>query len=191
MNPKIPLQTYFKYECKKDKLWQLSTIVEIIDRWKEDYDLIEEIRKSSKCICNDDIHWIYKLECPTQVYKEGYKFKRLYESLVHIVKIGKLNKYYLNSYDEYNLFRDNIKYIKEWEQRIKQKDIENDYLISDLRGVSLFVYDDYNNLKAIKPNIVDEFEFELLISPDAFFGVEKYLKLIEEEYIKKGKSFES
>jgi hypothetical protein len=184
MNPKISLQNYFlfTYEKGSGKTDQLSTIAEKLEIWKEDYELMLEIDENNKCNCHSEMHWINKLQCPEKVYKEGYRFKRLYESLVYVVGIGKINKDCFNLYNEYLGFKHNPTQLKKWEQRVGDFSNTNDSLFVNIWGKLDFIYNDSKKVISVEPFLNDNFDFEIHISPDAFQGVLTLYNLLQINY---------
>ena len=184
MNPKISLQNHFKFTFKKEihKIYQLSAIIEIIEKWSEDYELMVEIDENNKCICNSEMHWIHKLNCPEKVYKEGYEFKRLYESLVFATEVSKINKECLNLYSEYLGFKHSQTQLKEWEQRIEDFVNTNKSIFDTIWFKLVFKYKDGNKLSSVEPFLSDNFDFEIQISPDNFQGVATLFGLFYSNY---------
>ncbi len=184
MNPKISLQNHFKFTYKKEigKIYQLSAISEILQRWKDDYELMLEIDRNSKCICNSEMHWIHKLNCPEKVYKEGYEFKRLYESLVFSTEVGKINNDCLNLYNEYLSFQHSPTQLLEWEHRIDDFVNINKSIFETIWFKLVFRYQEDNKLELVEPFLSDKFDFEILISPDAFQGVAFLFGLLYSNY---------
>ena len=184
MNPKISLQNHFKYTYKKEigKIYQLSAISEILQNWKDDYELMVEIDKNNKCICNSEMHWIHKLNCPEKVYKEGYEFKRLYEILVFSSDVAKINKECSNLYNEYLSCKKNLSQLKEWEQKLGQFVNVNKSIFDTIWFKLVFRYQDGNKLSSAEPFLSDDFEFEIQISPDNFHGVSSLFGLLYSNY---------
>ncbi|WP_158730249.1 MULTISPECIES: hypothetical protein [unclassified Flavobacterium] len=184
MNPKISLQNHFKFSYKKeiDKVYQLSAINKILEKWKDDYKLMVEIDKNNKCICNSEMHWIHKLQCPEKVYSEGYEFKRLYESLVFATEVGKINKDCLNLYNEYLSFQHSPTQLIEWEQRMEYFVNINKSIFDTIWFKLVFKYQDGNKLSSAEPFLSDDFDFEIQISPDNFQGVSSLFGLLYSDY---------
>ncbi len=181
---KISLQNHFKFSYKKEsgKTYQLPTIIEIVENWREDYELMIEIDQNNKCICNSETHWIHKLNCPEKVYKEGYVFKRLYESLVFATEVGKMNKDCLNLYNEYLSFNHNPTQLKEWEHRMEHFVNTNKSIFDTIWFNLNFIYENGEKLILVKPFMRDEFDFEIHISPDSFQGVSSLFGLLYSDY---------
>lgn len=184
MNPKISLQNYFKFTYQKeiDKTYQLSSIIEIVEHWREDYELMIEIDRNSKCICNSEMHWIHKLNCPEKVYCEGYEFKRLYESLVYTTEVAKIDKECSNLYNEYVNFKNNLFQLNEWEQRLEQFVNVNKSIFDTMWFKFVFRYKDGNKLSSAEPFLNDNFDFKIQISPDDFNGVSSLFGLLYSNY---------
>lgn len=184
MNPKISLQNHFKFTYKKEigKIYQLSAISEILQKWKDDYELMVEIDKNNKCICNSEMHWIHKLKCPEKVYKEGYEFKRLYEVLVFAIDVAKINKECSNLYDEYLGCNRNLTQLIEWEQKLEQFVNVNKSIFDTIWFKLIFRYQDGNKLSSAEPFLSDDFEFEIQISPNDFHGVSSLFGLLYSNY---------
>lgn len=184
MNPKVSLQNHFKYNYQKGtgKTFPLSLIAEKLEKWKEDYELILEIEENNKCICNSEMHWIHKQECPENIYEEGYKFKRLYESLLYAVEVGRLNNDCLNLYSEYLSFKHNPIQLKKWEQRVEDFNTKNNSLFENFHRKLNLIHNENDTLIYIEPFLSDDFNFEIHISPDAFQGVNKLYKVLFTNY---------
>lgn len=184
MNPKISLQNHLKFTYKNEnsKVYQLSAIIEIIERWNDGYDLMVEIDKNNKCICNPEMHWIHKLQCPEKVYKEGYEFKRLYEILVFSSNVAKINKECSNLYDEYLGCIQNPAQFVEWEQRLQQFVNVNKSIFDTIWFKLIFRYQDGNKLSSAEPFLSDNFDFVIKISPDEFHGVSSLFGLLYSDY---------
>ena len=184
MNPKISLQNHFKFTYQKeiDKVYQLSAINEILENWKDDYDLMVEIDKNNKCICNSETHWIHKLKYPEKVYKEGYEFKRLYEILVFSSDVAIIDKECSNLYNEYLGCNRNPAQLNDWEQRLKQFVNVNKLIFDTIWFKLIFKYQDGNELSSAELFLSDDFEFEIQISPDDFHGVSSLFGLLYSNY---------
>lgn len=181
MNPKLPLQVHLKFLCKENNLLDAYTINRLLERWKEDYELMCEIKATNKCqICDDDLHWIHKLQCPQKVYAEGFKFKYLYEQLQKAIEIAKCNKDYTAFYESYISQSENSEKFDQWAKSVMNHKSGIDELRFELLNTDFFVTDDSGNLQKIKPNIGNDFEFDIYLEPKYFISFYKLLKLIDD-----------
>lgn len=180
MNPKLPLQIHLKFLCKENNLFAAQSINRLLELWKEDYDLMCEIQATKKCqICDDNLHWIHKLECPQKVYAEGFKFKRLYEVLNKAIGIAKNNKDYTLIYDNYVSQSENPELFEQWAKSVMNHKSNIDELRFELLNTDFFITDEKGRLEKIKPNIGSDFDFEIYIEPKYFLNLYKLIKLID------------
>jgi len=179
MNPKLPLQVHLKFLCKENNLFTAQSINRLLELWKEDYDLMCEIQATKKCqICDDDLHWIHKLECPQKVYAEGFKFKYLYEQLLKVIDIAKCNKDYSALYDSYISQSENPELFEQWAKSVMNHKSNIDELRFELLNDNFFITDNNEVLQKVRPKLGNEFEFEIYIEPKHFLGIFNLSQLI-------------
>jgi len=181
MNPKLPLQIHMKFLCNENNLFDAYTINRLLDRWKDDYELICEIQAKSNCqTCDDDLHWIHKLNCPQKVYAEAFKFKRLYEILQRTIEIAKCNSEYLVLFESYISQSDNENEFDNWAKSVMNHKSNIDDLRFQFLNTDFFLLDEEGELLKIKPNIGSDFDFEIYIEPKHFIAFYKLIKLIDD-----------
>ncbi|AMA49975.1 hypothetical protein [Flavobacterium covae] len=179
MNPKLPLQIHLKNLCQEREIFSAQSIYVLLDLWKEDYDLICEIQANNKCnICDDDLHWIHKLNCPQKIYAEAFKFKRLYEVLLNTIEIAKCNKDYLSLFESYIPQSENDIEFDKWTKSVMTHKSNIDDLRFQLLNTDFFIIDDKGELQKVKPNIGSDFDFEIYIEAKYFSGIFKLSQLI-------------
>ncbi|AWM14200.1 hypothetical protein DI487_10285 [Flavobacterium sediminis] len=182
MNPKLPLQVHLKFLCNENNLFDAHTINRLLERWKEDYDLVCEIQTNNKCqICDDDLHWIHKLNCPQKVYAEAFKFKRLYETLQKTVEIAKCNKDYIAFFDSYVSQSENPELFSQWANSVMNHKSNIDELRFELLNDNFFITDKNEVLQKVRPILGNDFDFEFYIEPKHFLGIFKLIKLIAKQ----------
>jgi hypothetical protein len=185
MNPKLPLQIHMKYLCNERDIFTAQSINVLLDLWKEDYELMCEIKVQNKCqICDDNLHWIEKLKCPQKVYAEGFKFKNLYEQLQKVIEIAKSNKDYINLYNTYLPESENKDNFDQWSKLVMNHKSNIDYLRFELLNTDFFITDKNGELQKVKLNLGNEFDFEVFIKPEHFTGIYNLINLIESYQIK-------
>jgi hypothetical protein len=183
MKPKLPLQNHLEFFTKKHNPLDLYQVQTLLDDWKEDYDLMIKLKDVPCIYCKEDVSWILKLNCPREVYKKGYTFLRCYDALREIIEISKLNKECENFYNEYQAFKHNEKCLNDWVVRRKLFHFQNLVLFDKIDLYPFFVFEENNKLEAVKPAEFENFDFELIIKPDAFIGIANFYKLLEEIHI--------
>lgn len=178
MKPPIPLQQYLKFLANRFNPLDISQIQTLLRDWEEDYILMQEIKKIPCTICEPKIHWIKKLECPKEIYKKGFDFLTYYQSLQELIIIANQKEKCMNFYNEFKQFSHSPNQLLDWKKRVKEFYDENDGLFHKVLAFSIFVFDDDNNLIAVKPFDYIEFGFEVLVKPDAFIEIANFYKLL-------------